>query len=77
MTYHNKLHPSVHKENPPAPPPKRQTHRYLHIIVAAEDEQQRHLEVAGGNVAVLRWTVVEKYTGFTADIMRQEVGVLH
>ena len=77
MTYHDKLHPSVCKENPPALLPKCQTPRYLHVIAVAEDEQQQCLEAAGGNVAVLRWTVVEKYTGITADIMRQEVGALH
>jgi hypothetical protein len=76
-TYRDKLRPLARKENPPAPLPKRQTPRYLHVIAAAEDEQQRRLEAAGGNVAVLRWTVVEEYTGLTADIMRQEVGALH
>jgi hypothetical protein len=73
MTYRDKLRSSVRKENPLAPPPKRQIPSYLHVIAAADDEQQRRLEAAAGNVAVLKWTVVEEYTGLTADIMRQQV----
>jgi hypothetical protein len=79
MTYHSKLPSSARKEHALAPLPQRQTPTYLCIIAVSDNGQQRRLEAAANSVAVLNWTVVEQYTGLTADIMRQrqQVGAIH
>lgn len=76
-TYRSKLRSSARKENALVPLPTRQTPRYLRVIAAPDDEHQRHLEAVGDSVAVLKWTVVEEYTGLTADIMRQQVNPIN
>jgi hypothetical protein len=43
---------------------KRHTPRYLRIIATPDDQQQPNLEAeAQGDVAVLKWCVVESYVG--------------
>lgn len=76
-TYRSKLKGPTLQENVPAPLPQRQTPGYLHVIAASDGEQQKHLEATASNVAGLKWTVVEEYTGLTADAMRQQVGAVH
>jgi hypothetical protein len=55
----------------------RQTPRFLRIIATPDDEQRKRL--AGewkGDMAVLRWDVVKKYLGSTADLVKTSVGVV-
>lgn len=51
---------------------QRQTPRFLHIIVAADnnDNQQHRLTAETGNMIVLKWDAVKGYAGSAADILQ-------
>ena len=65
--YRAKLHSST-KQNLA----QRQTPRFLHIIVAANDNdnQQHCLTAETGNMIVLKWDAVKGYAGSAADILQ-------
>jgi len=73
----NKLRSSAREENTLAPLPTRETPRYLRVIAAPDDKQQRRLEAVANSVAVLKWKMVQEYTGLTADVMMQQVDSIH
>jgi hypothetical protein len=55
----------------------RQTPRFLRIIATPNDNQRKRLEgERKGDMAVLRWDVVKKYLGSTADLVKTTVGVV-
>ena len=77
-TYRSKLRSSTQADQQSASHSARQTPRFLRIIVTPDDEQRKRLEGEWkGDVAVLRWDVIENYIGSTTDLVKTTVGVIH
>jgi inhibitor of KinA sporulation pathway (predicted exonuclease) len=73
-TYCSKLRSHTQAQQQSAPHLMRQTPRFLRIIAAPDDEQRKRLEGEGkGDLAVLRWDVVENYIGSTANLLKTPV----
>ncbi|KAF8519086.1 hypothetical protein BU17DRAFT_90258 [Hysterangium stoloniferum] len=70
-SYRRKLRSSIRAQQQSASHSVRQTPRFLRIIATPDDEQQKRLKGEwNGDVAVLRWDVVERYIGSMADILK-------
>ncbi|KAF8516724.1 hypothetical protein BU17DRAFT_92559 [Hysterangium stoloniferum] len=67
-SYHRNLCSSIQAQQQSASHSTRQTPRFLRIIAIPDDEEQKCLKGEWkGDVAVLRWDVVERYIGSMAD----------
>ena len=77
-SYCNKLRGYTKAQELFASSPTRQTPRFLSIIATPDDEQEKHRagERMGDSteVAVLRWSLVEKYLGSTANVIKRGTG---
>ncbi|KAF8512673.1 hypothetical protein BU17DRAFT_96067 [Hysterangium stoloniferum] len=71
QSYRKKLRSSIRAQQKSASHSTRQTPRFLRIIATPDDEQQKRLKGEWkGDVAVLRWDVVERYIGSMADSLK-------
>ena len=77
-SYCNKLRSYTEAQELSATYPTRQTPRFLSIIVTPDDEQEKRRagERMGDSteVAVLRWSFVEKYLGSLANVIKRGTG---
>ena len=65
-------------QNLNATQPLRKTPKYLRIIASPDDAQMERLNAeVNGDIGVLRWEVVKRYLGSTADIVGTTLSSVH
>jgi len=76
--YRNKLRSSGALDGIFATKPLRKTPKYLRIVAAPDDKQEKRLKAEiKGDVGVLRWKVIEDFFGSMADALTVKVPSVH
>jgi hypothetical protein len=66
--FRERLRSATHAKEKAQSHQKRQTPKYLHVIVSPQDQQQYRVDAeAQGDIATLKWDVICEYMGSMAD----------